>query len=339
MSASQSFPAFGGIATVAVVEPDDLPAAAAEVRRTVVEFDRACSRFRADSELSAVNHRAGAAVQAGEVLLEAVAVALRAAELTGGAVDPTVGGALIALGYDRDFDELVTRRSTALPSAPPASSMPSVPSASVRPPRVRARPVPGWRTVELDHERSTIRLARGTTLDLGATAKALAADRSAGRAAGAAQGGILVSLSGDLAIAGPAPTDGWQVRVTDDHRAGPVAPGQSISLRDGGLATSSTQSRRWLSRQGELHHLVDPLSGESAAGPWRTVSVAAASCVEANIASTAAIVLGSGALEWLAPLGLPARLVSAQGLVRHLGDWPKQGEDLPVQTASPVAVA
>jgi FAD:protein FMN transferase len=322
MSASESFPALGGIATVAVAEPDALSAAAGAVRGTVSEFDRACSRFRADSELSTVNHRAGAAVPVGDVLLEAVAVALRAAELTAGAVDPTVGGALIALGYDRDFDQLLTRGPHAVPPA-----------------RVHACAVPGWRTVELDVERSTIRLAPGTRLDLGATAKALAADRAAGKAARAVGCGVLVSLSGDLAIAGTPPAEGWHVRVTDDHRAGPDAPGQTVVLNDGGLATSSTQSRRWPSSQGEVHHVLDPTSGWSAVGPWRTVSVAAATCAEANMASTAAIVRGAGAVDWLAPLGLPARLVSTQGLACHLGDWPRQGEDLPLHGRSAVPAA
>ncbi len=333
MSASESFPAFGGIATVAVVEPDELRAATGEVRRTVAEFDRACSRFRTDSELSAVNHRAGAAVRVSEVLLEAVAVALRAAELTGGAVDPTVGGALIALGYDRDFDELVPWGGDALPSARAASSASPTPRA-----RLHARAVPGWRTVELDADRATIRLARGTTLDLGATAKALAADRAASRAAQTTDSGVLVSLSGDLAIAGAAPAAGWAVRVTDDHRAGPDAPGQTVWLRDGGLATSSTQSRRWPSPQGDVHHLVDPVTGQSASGPWRTVSIAAATCAEANIASTAAIVGGASALRWLSDHGLPGRLVSVHGTVCHLGDWPQAGEDLPAAVESEVVL-
>jgi len=232
------------------------------------------------------------------------------------------------LGDDRSFGGPRPRGSESLPSAPSAT-----------PVRVHARAVPGWRTVELDPERSTIRLARGTTLDLGATAKALAADWAASRAARATNSSVLVSLSGDLAIAGSAPAEGWPVRVTDDHRSGPDAPGQTIWLRDGGLATSSTQARRWRSPQGEVHHLVDPASGQSAAGPWRTVSVAAATCAEANIASTAAILGGASAPRWLGDHGLPGRLVSLRGTVRHVGAWPRAGEDLPVADGSEAAVA
>jgi thiamine biosynthesis lipoprotein len=165
-------------------------------------------------------------------------------------------------------------------------------------------------------------------LDLGATAKALCADRAATEAAQAAGCGVLVSLGGDLAIAGPAPSQGWRIRVTDDHRSDASAPGQSIALSSGGLATSSTAVRRWATEDGMVHHLVDPSSGQPANGPWRTVSVTAASCLEANMASTAAIIRGEAAGRWLRELALPSRLVSVQGHVLHLSGWPSEGDDL-----------
>jgi FAD:protein FMN transferase len=306
---SVSFPALGSVAFVAVSDPLRLPQARAAVEETVVEFDIACSRFRPDSELSALNAAAGSELRVSTLLLVAVSAALRAARLTDGDVDPTVGEALIALGYDRDF---------AL-----------VGGAAPRP--VSIAPVPGWRTVRVDHERSTVRLARGVALDLGATAKALAADHSAARAWAATGCGVLVGLGGDFATAGPAPADGggWRVRVTDDHRSGVDAPGQWISIASGGLATSSTMVRRWHTASGPAHHLVDPATGRSVTGGWRTVSVTAASCLDANIASTAAIVRGAAALEWLAGLGLPSRLVAVDGSVRHIAGWPADGDDLP----------
>jgi thiamine biosynthesis lipoprotein len=310
------FEAFGSVALVAVADVGGgaLDAAVAAVRRIVSEFDRACSRFRADSELCALNARAGEAVRVGPVLLEAVSAALRAARLTEGDVDPTVGEALIALGYDRDFDSLI------VPAVPrPVAS------------------VPGWRTVRVDLSDGTVRTAPGVILDLGASAKALAADRAASVACEAAGCGVLVSFGGDLAVVGDAPDSGWRVRVTDDHRAGVDAPGQWISVRSGGLATSSVAVRRWRTTSGgEAHHLVDPGTGRSVKGAWRTVSVAAASCLDANIASTAAIVRGFGALEWLSGLGLPSRLVGVDGTVEHLCGWPASGDDLPVGDASAV---
>jgi thiamine biosynthesis lipoprotein len=187
--------------------------------------------------------------------------------------------------------------------------------------------------------RSTVRVAPGVTLDLGATAKALAADVAAAAATEAASCGVLVSFGGDLAIAGPAPVEGWRVRVTDDHRSGVDEPGQWISLRGGGLATSSTVARRWRTPTGTAHHLVDPSTGRPAAGAWRTVSVTAASCLDANIASTAAIIRGERAVPWLEALGLPSRLVRTDGTVRHVGGWPTEGDDLRVAEGDDLRVA
>jgi thiamine biosynthesis lipoprotein len=303
VSAQSSFAALGTTVVAAVTDDSRLEAARTAVAELVDELDRACSRFRPDSELSAVNAAAGAPVRVGALLLDAVDAALGAATMTGGDVDPTVGAALIALGYDRDFSELTAR------------------------PARRIVRVPGWQAVELDRGAGTVRVARGVSLDLGATAKALGADRAATRAFEAAGCGVLVSLGGDIALAGPAPEGGWRVYVTDEVRTGTAAPGQWIALRSGGLATSSTAARRWRAGTRVVHHLLDPRTGQPADGAWRTVSVVAPSCLEANIASTAAIVRGRRALEWLASLGLPSRLVSVEGRLSYVAGWPAEGEE------------
>jgi thiamine biosynthesis lipoprotein len=313
---SVRFAALGGQAVVAVSDAAGLDRAAAAVDRVVAQFDRACSRFRDDSELTAVNTARGLSVAVSPLLLEAIEAALRAATLTEGDVDLTVGRALIALGYDRDFGELPSDGSIPMP---------------------RLGAVPGWRTVEIDSAASTVRVPRGVALDLGSTAKALAADHAAEAAAEAAACGVLVSLSGDLAIAGPPPRDGWRIRVTDDHRSDASAPGQWITLLSGGLATSSTTARRWRTNEGVVHHLVDPSTGGPVRSHWRTVSVAAATCLDANIASTASIIRGETAADWLSELGLPSRLVSMDGAVRHLAGWPTDGDDLPAAIRSPTA--
>ncbi len=312
---SARFPALGTTAHVVVSDPAGLPAALDAVQATIAEFDLACSRFREDSELVALNAAAGSARAVSPLLLEAVQAALRAAMLTDGDVDPTIGAALIALGYDRDFAQLDPAHQISIAS------------------------VPGWRTIVLDPEARKIRVPRGVTLDLGATAKALCADRAAAHAVDAAGCGTLVSLGGDMCFAGESPEGGWRVRVTDDHAAGPEAPGQSITLRSGGLATSSTMVRRWSTATGDAHHLLDPGTGRPVDGHWRTVSVAAASCLDANIASTAAIVRGIRALDWLESLGLPSRLVDVDGVVRHIAGWPTEGDDLAVVDAPPAEVA
>jgi thiamine biosynthesis lipoprotein len=236
------------------------------------------------------------------VLFEAVETALRAAAATEGAVDPTIGGSLRSLGYDCDFALIGTdddRRQVV---------------------RLRRRPT-GWRRVLLDRERRTIRIPKGVELDLGATGKAFAADRAAGRIAAELGNGVLVSLGGDIAVAGTPPAGGWPVRVTDDHRE-PDGEGPTIALHGGGLATSSTTVRRWRVDGVERHHIVDPRTGRSAPEVWRTASVTAATCADANAASTAAIVLGEAAPAWLSRTGLAARLVRQDGGIVSIAGWP-----------------
>jgi thiamine biosynthesis lipoprotein len=301
---SAGFPAFGGEAVIAVTDPAALAAALTSARATVAAFDHACSRFRDDSELVELNRRAGTPVPVSPVLLEAIGAALRAAELTDGDVDPTVGAAMLSLGYDRDFDAITAGRPVSVVA------------------------VPGWRTVQLDEVAATVTVRRGGELDLGATAKALAADRAAAEAQAGRDHGVLVSFGGDIAMAGPAPDGGWRIRVTDDHRGGIDAPGQWIALGSGGLATSSATVRRWRTATGTAHHLVDPRTGAPATLQWRTVSVAAGSCLEANVASTAAIIRGVEALPWLESMSLPSRLVTIDGAVTHVAGWPAEGDDL-----------
>jgi thiamine biosynthesis lipoprotein len=180
----------------------------------------------------------------------------------------------------------------------------------------------GWQRVELIDEPPAVVIPPGMRLDLGATAKALAADRAATAAAEATGAAVLVSLGGDLATAGPAPPGGWRIHVTDDHRSSPSAPGQTVTISQGALATSSTTARRWRRAGKEMHHILDPATGVPSRGPWRTVSVTAATCVDANTASTAAIVLGRDAPEWLGGHGLAARLVGANGEIQLVGGWP-----------------
>ncbi len=298
-SASESFDALGTTAVVATTQPDQLAAALEAVRATIADIDTACSRFRADSELSRVNAAAGGGAQAvSRTFIRATRCALRAAALTAGDVDPTIGGSLQAAGYDRDF--------AAIRAGGP----------------VRFRRAGGWRCVEVDPDRATVRIPAGVELDFGATAKALAADIAATAAAGATGGGALVSLGGDIATAGAAPAEGWLVRVGEDSRGGPEQSGQTISIAGGGLATSTTTLRRWVRGERAVHHILDPSTGAPAAGRWRTVSVAAATCVDANVASTAAIIRGDLAAAWLEELALPARLVAHDGSVTLTGGWP-----------------
>jgi thiamine biosynthesis lipoprotein len=352
MTGQVRFEVWGTTAHLLVSDAAALPAAEHELRALLARIDRACSRFRADSALSRLNAAAGtagnaatagaagnaatagaagnaatagaagnaatagAAAKAGTaavagapgrttvvdpVLLAAVGVALRAAEASGGLVDPTVGRALAAIGYDRDL------------AAIPADS----------PEPVRPVPAAGWRAVAVDDALGAIRLPAGVALDLGATAKAWAADLAAAGLADRFGCAVLVNLGGDLAVGGTA-QEGWRVRVAEHHTAGREAPGQVVTVRSGGLATSSRTVRTWRRAGRPVHHLIDPRTGLPAAATWRCVSVAAADCVGANTAATAAMILGPAAPAWLAARDLPARLVAADGAVRTVAGWPAE---------------
>jgi thiamine biosynthesis lipoprotein len=291
--------ALGTTALLAVAEPDALAAAERVLRAELAAIDAACSRFRPDSEISRLP--LGTATPVSPLLAEALGVALRAAEQTDGLVDPTVGHAVRALGYDRDFASIDPDGADPLP-APQAA--------------------PGWWRVGWDG--AAVVLPRGVALDLGATAKALSADRIATRAAAVTGAGVLVSLGGDVRVAGPAPADGWRIAVGDDHERALVDPELVVSITAGGLATSSTARRAWRRGGRTVHHIVDPRTGDVPASRWRTVSVAAATCVDANTASTAAVVLGDAAPGWLADRRLPARLVDLDGAVITTAGWPER---------------
>jgi FAD:protein FMN transferase len=300
--ATARFPALGTTAEITTLDANALSDAIDVLERELDAIDRSCSRFRDDSEVSRLARSGGRWMRASRLLREALRVALTAAGATDGAVDPTVGASMRALGWDADFRVVVARRD---------------------PVQIELVPAADWRRIEIDEERGCVRVPAGVEIDLGATAKALAADRAAAAAWRATGASVLVCLGGDIAVAGPPPAGGWPVLVTDDHRS-PAAGGQTVSIAAGGLATSSTTVRRWRTSAGTVHHVVDPRTGRPAAEVWRTVSVAAASCVDANTASTAAIVVGEDAPRRLESLRLAGRLVRPDGSVVLTGGWPAQ---------------
>jgi thiamine biosynthesis lipoprotein len=271
----------------------------------LVSVDEACSRFRPDSELARANARSGHTVEIGAVLARSVEAAIDAAETTGGLVTPTLGSALAGAGYDRTFELVRTRGAWTV--------------------RERAPRADAWRDIQLDVSRGTLCVPRGVELDLGATAKSLAADRAAALAARAACCGVLVSLGGDIAVAGDAPATGWVVGISDDHEAS-AGGGPAVAVTTGGLATSSTVVRRWSTDRGPAHHVIDPRTGLPSATSWRTVSVCAASCVQANVAALGALLLGSDAPQWLDARRLHARLVRQDGSITYAGAWPAEAE-------------
>jgi thiamine biosynthesis lipoprotein len=283
---------------IVVTDPASLAAARGEVDAELDAIDAAASRFRPDSEINALAASAGRPTRVSELLADLLDAALTAARQTDGDVDPTIGSALIALGYDRDI--------ATLDHTHPIAASISVPAR--------------WSMIALEDRVVTI--PPGVVLDLGATAKAIAADRCARRAHHATGGGVLINLGGDIATAGPAPDGGWQVLV-QDHADDPAG---SVGLSSwAALATSSTIHRRWRRDADVVHHILDPRTGWSTDPVWRTVTVASQTCLAANTVSTAAIIRGWRALDWIRTLGIPARLVDSERNVHTICGWPNDG--------------
>lgn len=331
-TAAATWRALGTQIRVVVTEPRRLAQAERMLVADVAALDTACSRFRIDSEIrsltgSAANGTKGPCLktEVSPLLAQAIAAALRAARLTDGDVDPTVGAAMSAAGYDRDFSLLT-------PAGPPDERTGRGGTGhggrGRQSGKLSTRAVPGWRNVHLDGRLLT--MPADVQLDLGATAKAWAADRSARRIANDLDCGVLVSMGGDIAVAGTPPRDGWRIRVQDvtgDPQAPPMGPYALIAIHSGGLATSSTTARRWRRGGDVLHHILDPRTGLPAEIVWRTVSVTAGTCADANAASTAAIIRGRAAMTWLTAHNLPARLVDSKGAVFTVAGWPTPDPD------------
>jgi thiamine biosynthesis lipoprotein len=267
------------------------------VETLFAEWENVLSRFRPESELSRLNDRAGVPVRVGPILLAAVEASLAAARATGGLFDPALRHALVRIGYDRPFEEL---------------------SGGVAAPAGGPRGGGAWRGIVVDRAAETVTLPPGEGLDLGGIAKGMAVDAALERLSALGAGAALVSAGGDLAVRGPPPgARAWGIVVGDDPD-GPVVP-----LVRGALATSGTTRRRWRQGAAERHHLVDPETGEPAAGGLRRVTAAGGSCRAAEVGATAAFVAGRrlGPMV-LAHLGLAGLLVAESGEELRVGRWP-----------------
>jgi thiamine biosynthesis lipoprotein len=247
--------------------PDHHPAWAravdAVIRRAAAEEAR-FSRFRADSELSNVNARTGTATTLSAPFASLLAFALEAARRTHGRFDPTVHDALVAAGYDRDFDEVL---------------------AGARGRLFPATPCGRWDEIRLDGRR--VHLPRGVHLDLGGVAKGWTVDRAAEDALDAGLAWILVNAGGDLRVGGDAP--GIDVRIEDPDDRTDLA---RLTIAAGGLATSCVTRRAWA--PGE-HHVIDPRTGAPADTSLRQATVWAPTAAEAEVLATWALLTGRAA--------------------------------------------
>ena len=204
--ASSMWKVWGLEASVVVTKPEVIQSARSIIDERLREIDLACSRFRNDSEIRAIENAGGMPVDVSSTLARLIRTALDGAERTDGAVDPTIGTAVVALGYDRDFALIEGR------DVPIKTSFVSTPQ---------------WTSVRLDGQ--TVTVPSGVQLDLGATAKALAADECAHAVSMSLDCGVLVCLGGDIATAGPAPDGGWIVLVQDGHDA----PADTVAIPGG----------------------------------------------------------------------------------------------------------
>lgn len=238
----------------------DTPAGVIEWAVTELERLEQCwSRFRADSELSRLNRGAGAWTDVSASMLLALSCAADLHRATAGRFDPTIIDALERSGYDRTFESV-------------ASETGAVARSSAK--------VPGFAPVEIDEERSRVRLPAGTRIDLGGVGKGLAADLVARGIVDRGARKALVGLGGDLRARGePIPRTGdggqstWDIPVADPFDEGRVA--FRIPLTDGALVTSTTRMRRWNRGGREYHHIVDPATGDSSRSGIAAVVAAA----------------------------------------------------------------
>ena len=248
---------------------DAFERATAVTRATFEREDRRCSRFRADSELSMVNARAGTWTEVSDELARIVAFALDAARATQGRFDPTVLPALVAAGYDRAFDEVLAGARAALRPAPPCG-----------------------RWAEIEIRPRSLRLPPDAALDLGGFAKGWAVDLAADAAIDTGLPWALVNAGGDLRLRGAAPGGALEVAVEDPEDA--QVELARLRLTDGALATSSVTRRSW---GPGLHHLIDPATGRPCDGPVLQATVWAPTCAEAEVAAKDALLWGEAALE------------------------------------------
>lgn len=255
------------------------------------------SRFVPDSEVSAVNRAAGTWVETSWLFVNVLTASLDAAAVTDGLVSPCLGSHVDAAGYRVWRDGQDPSTIAPLPAPRPDA----------------------WREIEISPagSRARVRIPGDVRLDLGAVSKAWFADRMATIVTSALGGGVIADMGGDLRIIGAG--EPWIVAADPGS-----VPAATVSIDDGGLATSGTGRRTWTAPDGTVgHHIIDPRTGRPADIVWSSASVLAADARAANTAATASIILGTAAPQWLSDHHLDAWLVGTHRQ-NYTGRWPKE---------------
>jgi len=263
-------------------------------RAFIEDFAARLSRFRADSELNALNADPRSRVPASTLLRAAARAAVWAAECSGGLVDPTLSAHLERAGYARSLD-----------GAAPASLAEALAWA---PPRAPARPDPEqrWRLITVDDGVGEVTRPPGVTIDTGGTGKGLCADAVAHRLRQYTR--FVVDCGGDLAIGGVgAQVDPYEVQVEHPLTGESI---RTVLVGGGGVATSGLNIRIWRHADGSYaHHLLDPATGLPAWTGLVGVTAFGGSALEAETLSKMALLLG--------PDGARAVLAEQGGLIVH----------------------
>ena len=304
MRAQRRFRAMGTDCEVVVFAAEPIAEMLVDAAVTRIALLEDCwSRFRPASELNRLNARAGQGpVPVSDDLLDLVATMRAAWEMTDGRFDPTVLQAMRSLGYDADFAEVIAR--TGIESM-----------------LAETRPAPGMADVVVDAAAGTIALPAGVGLDPGAIGKGLAGDIVVDELMDAGAVGVLVSLGGDIVLAGsPDDEPQWLVSVVDERRhtaadaddAARPRPLRTLSFAPGtdpvGIATSTIAKRRWGAGR---HHLVDPRTGAMAEPELVQATVVADAGWRAEAAATSALLLdAASARGWLADQGAAGLLIT-----------------------------
>jgi thiamine biosynthesis lipoprotein len=298
--------------SVSVLVPVEQAAEADEVRRTFATWHATCTRFDPDSELSRLNQAAGTAVVVGELLFDVLVTAQRAARATDGLFDPTLLRPLEEIGYDRDFAEIAGGV-----AAGPDRGMSATAARATGGRAADGWATGGWRHLTLDPATRVVYLPLGCGIDLGGLAKGMAVDAALAILADRGVTPAAVDAGGDLAVLGEPPgARAWPIAV-EGPRGSHV-----ISLPSGALATSSAARRRWNQGPVVRHHLVDPRTGLPSNAPLWSVSVAARSCAQAEVAAKAAFLLGpDDGARFLTERGLAGLFLTPEGHELRVGPW------------------
>ena len=306
--------------------------------RRLQELESRWSRFLPESDVSRLNASPEALIIVSPDTVRLVAAMRNAWQITYHRYDPAMLSEIRALGYTRSIAAPSVNENRKISQGQDLDGTSASPATHASPAsagRATRRLSCGGsiEDVTIDLATSTVRLPAGVGLDPGGIGKGLAADLIVTELLERGTGGALVSIGGDLAAAGTAPSsfDGpapaagaehdighpsgvWHVAI--EHPLDPSRELMRLALASGGIATSSTQSRTWIQDGAHRHHVIDPATGDCATTDLAAVTVIARAGWEAEIHATAALLCGSArALDYLNDHDLSGVVMSLDGSV------------------------